>query len=339
VGPPQGLVVLTPNRSNTRFDLDGQILRVGLNYKIDPPSSSFASGSAGSSVSSLFNNFQTEFGARDWISDGKTVKHLFNPSGTSMNSELSYDGLGANSPELFARTEHTSGLFLKGNIGTGSVSDGKLKDEDFPPSSTPYSSTTSQQKDGSITYGTIDAGYDFLRRDNYKIGAFVGYNYYHQVVNADGCVQTATNTLSCVPAISDAVRGITNDGRWNSARLGLNGQIMPTDKLKLTVDAAWLPYTSLSSQDEHWLRINAPGGFTGPVPDDGTGHNGYQLEGILNCQVTPAFSLGLGGRYWHMETSGTSNFEGNTVGGNGVAQPMNFSTNRYGAFVQAAFEF
>jgi len=339
-GVPLGSFAFSANRSNTIFEENGQIVRFGLNYKFDSSPSHLASPeSEASSKPSLLENITTEFGSRYWFSTGKTVKHLFDPAGTSMNSELTYDGLAAQPLELFARADHASGVFLKGNIATGSVSSGSLKDEDFPPYSSPYSSTTSEQRDGSVTYGTLDAGYDFLRKANYKLGAFAGYNYYHETLNADGCIQLASSVANCVPAIPDPVQGITNDGVWQSARLGLNGEITPTERLKLTTDVAWLPYTTLSSTDTHWLRINAPGGFTGPTPDDGTGHNGFQFESVLSYQVTPAFSLGVGGRYWYMETSGKSNFEGNTVGGEGVPQPVNFSSNRYGAFVQAAFKF
>jgi len=333
-GVPMGFSVF---HLNTRSDMDGQMVRAGLNYRFDALPGSLMSWMP-PQVPTFLESLRTEFGTRYWVSNGKTEKYLYNPTGSHLNSQLTYDNLKAYPTELFARTDHTSGIFLKGNIGIGPLTSGSLKDEDFPPVVSSYSSTVSEQKDGSITYGAVDMGYDFLRKQNYKLGAFVGYSYYHETVNADGCLQIATGS-DCISPIPEAVRGITNDGEWQSARVGLNGQIMPTQKLKLTADMAWLPYTSLSSYDTHWLRINSAGGFTGPIPDDGTGHGGYQLESILSCQVTPSLSLGVGGRYWHMETSGESNFEGNTVGGGGKPQPVNFSTDRYGAFVQAAFTF
>jgi opacity protein-like surface antigen len=337
-GVPLSLAVLTPNRSNTNFDENGQIIRFGLNYQFDTSHLTSPEPET-SSKPSLLENITTEFGSRYWWSTGKTVKHLFNPSGSVMNSELTYDDLSALPMELFARADHVSGLFLKGDIGTGAVTGGSLKDEDFPPVSTPYSATVSEQKDGSITYGTIDAGYDFLRNPSYMLGTFVGYNYYHETVDAYGCAQIAANPAECVPAIPDTIQGITNDGTWQSARLGINGEVNPTDRLELTGDVAWLPYTTLSSTDTHWLRLDAPGGFTGPIPEDGTGHTGYQIESILSYQVTPSFSLGLGGRYWYMQVSGKSHFEGNVVDGEGLPQPVNFSSNRYGVFAQAAFKF
>jgi hypothetical protein len=200
-GVPLSSFILSANRSNTSFDENGQIVRLGLNYKFDPLSSQLTSPEPGtSSDASLLDNITTEFGSRYWWSTGKTVKHLFDPAGTSINSELTYSGLAAQPVELFARADHASGVFLKGDIGTGAVTRGNLKDEDCPPFITPYSDTSSGQKDGSITYGTADVGYDFLRKPNYKLGTFVGYNYYHANVNADGCIQMAGNLANCVPA-------------------------------------------------------------------------------------------------------------------------------------------
>lgn len=50
--------------------------------------------------------------------------------------------------------------------------------------------------------------------------------------------------------------------------------------MKLSVEGAWLPRVWLNGFDTHWLRIGVPGGFTGPVPEDGRGW-GYQFEGLL----------------------------------------------------------
>ena len=76
--------------------------------------------------------------------------------------------------------------------------------------------------------------------------------------------------------------------------------------------------------------------MAGPIPEDGKGF-GVQLEGLLSYKVTQAFSIGVGGRYWHLETKGSSHFEDATP--TGGPQPVNFKTDRYGAFVQGAFKF
>ena len=72
------------------------------------------------------------------------------------------------------------------------------------------------------------------------------------------------------------------------------------ERLKITGDAAWLiPFSSLTASDAHLLRIGTD--FNGPTPIDGHGY-GVQLEAILSYNVTDAFSVGLGARYWRIQT-------------------------------------
>ncbi len=329
-----------PFETHTHFDMTGHLVRAGLNYKINwaPPWTTL--GAPGIVAKAPYaREFEVAFGARYWMSSGRTSKDLFDLSGTAMVSRLTYSDVTAHTAESFVRLDHWSGAFLKGYLGIGSTAAGNLKDEDFPPFIDPQSATTSSLKDGTLSYGSFDIGYNFLKGPRYRLGAFAGYHYYHETLNAQGCAQTAGNPDVCVPPIGDAILGITNDGVWHSIRLGVSGELMLTDRLKLSAEAAWLPYTVLSSSDTHWLRLNHPGGFTSAVPENGTGNRGYQLEAILSYQMTEALSVGVGGRYWHMETSGSSDFTNSIFFGFGGEQPLNFKTDRYGGFVQAAFRF
>ncbi len=80
-----------------------------------------------------------------------------------------------------------------------------------------------------------------------------------------------------------------------------------------------------------------PDNFAGPVPETGTGHNGVQLEGVVSYLVSPDFSVGVGARYWRLETIGNANFS--IFGFEAGAQPVHFVTERYGGFLQGAFRF
>ena len=107
---------------------------------------------------------------------------------------------------------------------------------------------------GDIDYATLDLGYDFFRGAGYKLGAFVGYNYYKENKSAYGCTQIANQFSDCVPAIPSSVLGITEDDTWQSLRVGVNGEIMITDQLKLGADVAYLPYLTFNGTDDHVLR-------------------------------------------------------------------------------------
>ncbi len=97
-----------------------------------------------------------------------------------------------------------------------------------------------------------------------------------------------------------------------------------------------MPYVNLNGADTHYLRIgNAPGDFTGPTPENGTGQ-GYQFEALLSYRVTPNGSVGIGGRYWHMQTNGSANET--FANGTAVSLPENWKTDIYGVFVQGSFK-
>src|SRR5262249_55227143 len=148
------------------------------------------------------------------------------------------------------------------------------KDEDFPPATDPfgYSATISDQQGGHIRYGSVDLGADLVRGPGYRGGIFVGYHYLNQLTNADGCMQLAANPVICQPQFTTDILGITQNNTFHSLRVGVTGDYSPIDRVKLSVDAAWLPYVKLAGSDAHWLRIGPfAGDFAGPIQEDGKG--------------------------------------------------------------------
>jgi hypothetical protein len=79
-----------------------------------------------------------EFAARYWFSVGKTAKNLHDVPGSALVSRLTYDGLRGHAAEGFGRADHTNGLYVKGYLGGGVVTNGHLNDEDFEPFIVPY---------------------------------------------------------------------------------------------------------------------------------------------------------------------------------------------------------
>jgi hypothetical protein len=283
-----------------------------------------------------------EVGARYWYSTGKLAKDLYDDprSSNGLNSRLTYDGLTAHSFEAFGRIGFAGGFFFKGNAGIAGLRSGTLNDEDFPPALVPYSSTLSDQRGGRLGYATVDFGYTFPANSRVNLAPFAGYGFIGEKTNAYGCTQQATNPFVCVPAITSDVLGISEDANWHAARLGLAAEFKLIDRLTLTAEAAWIPYARLQSSDTHWLRIGTtPGSFAGPISETGTG-NGVQLEALLAYQVWDCFTIGLGGRYWRIESKGAGDLEQMVIGvTNPAAQPLNFITERYGAFVQGSYRF
>ena len=273
-----------------------------------------------------------EFGTRVGWSGGKFAKNLWDPTNKSqLNSRLTWEGQDGLALETFARLDHTSGVFAKGLIGGVGISSSKMSDEDFPPGISPYSKTTDTTKNGRDLYATVDLGYNFLSNNNGKLGAFIGYNHYEQNLRAYGCTQVATNAgcrTNPPPYASDNLTLGENE-RWNSMRVGLNGEYMITDRLKIMADAAWLPVSNLTAYDNHWLRSNI-----NPLKEVGDSSKNYQLEAVLSYKVTEKVSLGLGARHWHFEATGHTQFPGVTA-----TSPMKFKSDRTSVFTQLSYSF
>lgn len=268
-----------------------------------------------------------ESGARYFYSSGThrfTLGSAIIPG--QVNSRLTYDGFGAHSGESFGRLDHNpTGLFLKGFLGSGFVDSGRLRDEDFPPVVRGYSDTLSQIRHGDIAYAAIDAGYNILRQDTYRLGAFVGFQYFSENVSGYGCQQTTASTI-CGNTVPTSVKVFTEDAHWYALRVGLAGE-MRFDRFRFTLEGAYLPAVELSGEDHHWLRpaIN-------PQPQRGFG-DGYFFEGVVSYDLTSRLSVGVGARYWKMSApSGRAQFP--TL----PASPTRFETDRYGGFAQFSYK-
>jgi hypothetical protein len=76
----------------------------------------------------------------------------------------------------------------------------------------------------------------------------------------------------------------------------------------------------------------------GTDPELGGG-TGVQIETPLSYQLTDCFTLGLGGRYWYLQTRGGSKLESMIVDFPvaPLAQQLNFTTRRYGGFAEASY--
>jgi hypothetical protein len=285
--------------------------------------------------------YTADFGLRFWYGRSTTAKNLFDPSGSMMVSRLTYGDLSIFAAEAYGRFDLDRRWFLKGYVGGGTLRKGNLKDEDFglPPPFNPYSSTFSIQENGSPIYASVDAGFNVVWGPDFRVGLFGGFHYMNENVTAFGCTQTSFNPLICGAfVLPNQVKVITQDNNWYSMRLGVDATV-EFDRWRVSVDAAWLPFVWLAGTDTHWLRIGTgnPGDFTGPVSEDGRGW-GCQLEAFLSYRVYEQLSVGIGGRYWYMQTHGVTHFENHIVGFAGLPQPVEWKTTNFGVFLQASLK-
>lgn len=283
---------------------------------------------------------EIEVGGRVWYSSGRFQKDL-GYAGTPMLqdvliSRLTYETQTA-SGELFGRIDTDSDVVIKGFVGGGGISHGKMHDEDWliVGGLVPYSNTLSDPVTGSIAYATGDIGYDMIRDRAGKLGAFIGYNYVRDDKIAKGCVQQGSNDLApCADPISDTTAVISERNEWQSLRVGINGIVALTDRLQLQADAAYLPFVHVRGEDNHLLRSDFGSTIS---PEYGTGQ-GVQLEAVLSYRITPSFSVGAGGRYWAMWATGTDAAT-DAFSRGGPLQALPVRIERFGGFLQASYAF
>jgi hypothetical protein len=282
--------------------------------------------------------YTADFGMRFWYGKTTTAKNLYDDSGALLISRLTYGDLSIFAAEAYGRFDLDKRWFLKGYICGGTFRRGSLKDEDFPPVVTPYSSTLSVQQDSTPIYGSLDAGFNVVWGPDFRVGLFGGLHYMNQNISAFGCSQTSFNPFICGGGpIPNQVKVITQDNNWYSLRLGVDAAF-EFDRFRLSIDAAVVPYVWLYGSDTHWLRVGSqPGDFSGPLPEDGKGW-GYQLDAFLSYRVYESLSVGVGARYWYMQTRGFTHFENHVVGFTAFPQVVEWKTQNFGVFLQASLK-
>jgi opacity protein-like surface antigen/outer membrane protease len=327
----------TTSRANQNL----QEAKLGLNYHFDnpmaaPDSSSPFIGTVKAPPPPPASGWEFELGARYGYSWSRFQKDLGCSTCTTaatanlLNSRLTYNTT-QNTGEVFWRIDSPAKIFFKGFAGGGSNSGGHMNDEDWNAffGTVGYSNTLSSPVTGPVSYATVDAGFDFLTGPTYKLGGFVGYNYYRDDQSAYGCAQIANPLSDCNPPLPSSTLGIIEDDKWQSLRLGANAEFMAFPKVKVTGDAAWLPYVNFAGTDFHVLRSLV-------FAETGRGQ-GAQFEATVSYYVTPAFSVGLGGRYWAMWTNDSAS--SGVVGMPCPCQTQPTKVERAGMFLQASYKF
>jgi opacity protein-like surface antigen len=342
VAPPSPFGYLPTAGGTTSVGQSLQTVKVGLNYKFgqdidarwQPSDTDYHL--RGTTDAPYVPEAEVEVGGRVWYSSGRFQKDLSTAQSQTapslLVSRLTYDSSAA-SGELFGRIDTTSNIFVKGFVGGGKILSGTMHDEDWllGNGQVPYSNTQSSVG-GDLAYGTFDVGYSLFRGRSANVGGFIGFNYYEENKSAYGCSQIANPFSDCAPAIPNSTLGITEDDKWYSLRIGVNGTVTLADRLKLTADAAYLPVVAFRGTDDHLLRTDVSNMIS---PESGAGQ-GVQLEAILSYAFSDAFSVGAGGRYWAMWAPSAST---NIFSTPCPCQGLPVSTERYGGFVQASYKF
>jgi len=337
--------------------------KLGLNYRFGDNGAlvdAVEAAGATDALSPALNRFGFEGGGRYWYSWGRHKYDLgMNKNAPAASyaliSRLTYDDIDASTAEAFGRVTAPWNTFVKGFIGGGSITGGRMNDEDFNiPGDAhvapdvhdriPYSNTISPKVEGDIpVYGTIDAGYDWWRAPRYRFGTFFGYNYYSESMGALGVAQTANPFGPAGPA-NGGYSGpaghpiISQEAVWQSLRLGAAGEFYLAPRLKLSGEAAYLPYVSVHARDMHFQGMTTGVASINPINGNGVG---TQLEAIMSYDLTQQLSIGVGARYWAMWTTDTSEQRSYDSSSPGPFLPQHskIETERAGVLGQILYKF
>ncbi len=261
-------------------------------------------------------------GVRYWYSRGRNAYDYFaDGSGNTRVSRLSYSKLEAHTGEMHARLDARHGLlsniFVKGYVGGGGVSGGRLTDEDFSPDTSALLGRTASKASGELRYASIDIGYNVYTSALLRLGAFAGFHTWLETIDAKGCAQTGVGS-SCVDPAPGAFRVVSEKDRWNSFRVGAVVDVNLSKRLKWSIDIA-LTSTSQRALDTHYIGANL-------FPAKGKG-GGFQAETSLKYLAADNLTLGLGFRWWRLNS-----FASDTYG-----QLLKYRTDRYGIFAEANY--
>lgn len=326
----------------TGIDHSLNLVRIGLNYRFGSETrANWPEPRLAAEAPAVAPGWQVEVGGRYWYSSGRFQKDLgITTSPAQQNvlvSRLTYDTVGQ-SGEIFGRVDSPSRVFVKGLAGGGTLGGGKMHDEDWlsrNPDNVPYSNTLSGYVPGRIGYATLDVGYDVLHTDAYRIGGFVGYHYNRDEKMARGCIQLAHPYAACADPFSASLSTnvISENNTLHAVRLGVAGQVALAPNLKLSAEAAYLPYVRLTGLDGHLLRTDTANIWS---PEFAKGR-GVQLEAILSYALTRNFDVGVGARYWAVWA--IDDAYTNAFGTACPCQTLPMRQERYGLFVQASYKF
>lgn len=305
---------------------DLHLAKIGLNYRFGGPAGgrpAAAAGDAAATEAPYQPGWEFDVGARFWFSSGRNQNQTVGTTATV--SRLTYGGVVGQTGELFARVDSPFDVFAKGMVGGGSLSRGSMYDEDWgldPGLASVPSAYQVTRSDvlGSINYITGDIGYALMRGRDHRIGPFVGYTRYETVMNAVGCPS------GCSWQVDPTTIMINQTDAWQAIRLGISAEAVLWKRLKVGADIAWLPYVRYDGVDRHFLR-----NIAFPVAGNGTGVQG---ELILTWMATEKFGIGIGGRYWAMQSSSAME-----TGLYNAPNSFPVETDRYGVFLQASYKF
>jgi len=270
-----------------------------------------------------------------WLTEGKTRWNFYNQSALFGNptSELDYKDVGTTVTELGGKVsfdKRSFQYFLRGQVGYGAVGGGRLVDDDYVSAAgaTAFGTSQSGAHRFSRTHSDLDGSHiwylnaDFggqieVWQQRASLGAFLGYQHREEKLKAFGVGQIECTLPGCAAGtVSNVGRlALTNTAKWDSFRLGVEGEARLHSRVSLDGRVAFL-VSQLSNKDIHHLRADLKQDPSITMTGTGIGFNGETNASLL---VYEQLFFDVGYRYWWQRVgSGDVIFRGIT----GDSQPL-----------------
>ncbi len=281
------------------------------------------------------------FGAKTWISFGSSDWSMGAASGVpNVLSELKWDDVDSVVVELTAEAVY-SRFILRISGGVGDIGGGTLEDKDYlgDDRTQLFSDSLSTADEDGLLSVSGDVGYRLLgggKGEGFLDLLFGGQYWKERYIATEG-VQVTPAT----GAFADQGKGITEDFKWTSIRIGARGEIPLLQDLSFRGGVFFIPWSKFTLVDIHHFRtdLEQNPSFKASV----SGGFGFQIDAALTFDLGRHLLKGLsveaGYQHWYLDSGdGDITVRSNVLGD--VKQKFNgATTTRHGATAGISYRF
>lgn len=180
--------------------------------------------------------------------------------------------------------DHSTDTYVQANVGYAAAIDGSYR--------TPTSNGLRKTSLGTIAYGGADFGYLPVKTDSFALGGFIGYQYLNEsMFTGRSPFMTSSGGGNSDPNLLE-VHGL---------RLGATARADLNDMFDIRIDAAAIPYASLSGTNGAFdLRAADPTAIQGNAPQISGHLYGGAVEAMVGFKPQDNFAIRAGLRGYYL---------------------------------------
>ena len=294
-------------------------------------------------------------GEKTWQSTGDDKWNIAGTkSGGPPNilSELEYLGLESIVYEIYGGMRSGRSA-LNIAYGFGSMNGGRYRDSDYLKDNRQgiysLSTGTAEGNDwNALSYWNIDYTYRILTNDQEErfneiyLDMLVGYQTWHEKITmADGVQEVCIPPNCNVPLGPFSGLNSKYEFVWRSVRLGLEGGLPIYRGFALKGSTIFIPYTQYEGEGIWNLRTTGVFALKQSPSFTHSAKGGYgaQLEASVVYYIYPAFTMGVGYRYWYIKSGKGDDITYFSDGTAGITQFNEAINERQGVFLDISYMF